>query len=281
MEKLQAALQKAREKRAETLNEPTPTKSARPKSRLLRNDKPDLTTLWADLEPMDIDKTRLRRRKLLTIDAGHEATPFDMLRTKVLQTLAANDWKRIAITSPSPGSGKTTTSANLAASLSRQSELRIMLMDMDMRRPALSNAFMQRGTKSTSDVLEGRVTFADQALWIGTNLAISMNFNAMRDPSDLFLRQRTSEVLDEIEKTYKPNVMLFDMPPLLVNDDTSAFLKNVDCAMIVVEAGVSTLEQVDMCEKELAEQTNVMGMVLNKCRFHSDGYGYYSYNKSY
>ncbi|MEL6519325.1 MAG: CpsD/CapB family tyrosine-protein kinase [Pseudomonadota bacterium] len=281
MEKLQAALQKAREKRAGNGGDETgqyrPAKRANA-SRLLR---PDTSELWATLAPMQVDKTRLSRRKLVTIDAGHEATAFDMLRTKVLTLLSTNNWKRIAVTSPAPGSGKTTTSANLAASLARQLELSILLMDMDMRRPALAEAFMQRGTKSTYDVLERRIAFADQAQRIGPNMAVSMNFNAMRDPSDLFLRQRTTEVLDEIDRTYKPDVMIFDMPPLLVNDDTTAFLSNVDCALIVVEAGVSTLEQVDLCEKELASQTNVMGMVLNKCRFNNDAYGYYSYSKTY
>ena len=104
----------------------------------------------------------------------------------------------------------------------------------------------------------------------------SMNFNAMRDPADLFLRQRTGDIMDEIEAEYKPDLMVFDMPPMLINDDTSAFLKHVDASLIVVEAGVSTIDQVDLCEKELALQTNVLGMLLNKCRFQSDGYGYYS-----
>lgn len=273
MEKLQAALEKAREQRGQTGLRPS--KSRRARDAGLADS--ELNALWDEIPFMEINKTRLQQRKLVFKEAGRLATPFDMLRTKVLQIVAANGWKRIAVTSPSPGCGKMTTSANLAISLGRQQDLRVMFFDMDMRRPALAKTLMQKAkVHNTYDVLERRIPIEQQAERIGKNLIISTNYNAMRDPADLFLRQRTGDIIDEIEATYKPDLMVFDMPPMLINDDTSAFLKHVDCALIVVEAGASTVEQVDLCEKELAVQTNVLGMLLNKCRFQSDGYGYYS-----
>lgn len=273
MEKLQAALEKAREQRGE--GGLRPSKSRRSKDASLADS--ELNALWDEIPYMELNKTRLQKRKLVFTEAGRLATPFDMLRTKVLQIVAANGWKRIAVTSPSPGCGKTTTAANLAISLGRQQDLRVMLFDMDMRRPALTKTLLQKPkVHNTFDVLERRVPLEQQAERIGKNLIVSGNYNAMRDPADLFLRQRTGDIIDEIEATYKPDLVVFDMPPMLINDDTSAFLKHVDCALIVVEAGSSTVEQVDLCEKELAVQTNVLGMLLNKCRFQSDGYGYYS-----
>lgn len=273
MEKLQAALEKAREQRGDAALRPS--KSRRSRDASIADS--ELNALWDKVPYMTIDKVKLQKRKLVFTEAGRLATPFDMLRTKVLQIVAANGWKRIAVTSPSPGCGKTTTAANLAISLGRQQDLKVMLFDMDMRRPALAKTLMQKGgVHNTFDVLERRATLDQQAQRIGKNLIISVNYNAMRDPADLFLRQRTGDIIDELEATYKPDLMVFDMPPMLINDDTSAFLKHVDCALIVVEAGTSTVEQVDLCEKELAVQTNVLGMLLNKCRFQSDGYGYYS-----
>jgi len=275
MEKLQAALEKAREKRGETGGALRPSKARRSKDPGLVAS--ELNALWENIPEMTVNKTRLQKRKLVFMEAGRLATPFDMLRTKVLQIAAANGWKRVAVTSPSPGCGKTTTAVNLALSLGRQPDLRVMLFDMDMRRPALAKTLMQKGmTNSTHDVLDRKVTLEQQAMRIGSNLIISANASPMRDPSELFLRQRTGDIIDELESTYKPDLIVFDMPPMLINDDTSAFLRHVDCALIVVEAGASTVEQVDLCEKELAVQTNVLGMALNKCRFQSDGYGYYS-----
>ena len=71
--------------------------------------------------------------------------------------------------------------------------------------------------------------------------------------------------------------MIFDLPPLLTGDDTRAFLKNVDCALLVLRAEETKSAQIDTSEKEIAKYTNVLGMVLNSCR-HGDetqGYGYY------
>ena len=76
-------------------------------------------------------------------------------------------------------------------------------------------------------------------------------------------------MIDRIEARYKPDVMIFDLPSVLVNDDTRAFLKNVDCALIVVRANQTRYSQFDTCEREIAEHTNVLGVVLNAYR-HAD-----------
>lgn len=232
---------------------------------------------WDQIAPLELTPEKVVNNRLVSLSGGIHATPFDVLRTKVLQLTAANGWSRIAITSPSAGCGKTTTSANLAASLGRQVDMRTILMDMDMRRPTLGQLFDYDGKTSVFDVLEEKVSFADHARRLGPNVALSMNAGPARDPSELLLRKRTEEIIDDIQRTYQPGIMLFDMPPMLANDDTSAFLRIVDCVMIVAEAEVSTTNQIDMCEKELAQQTNVLGVVLNKCRFEDDDYGY-SYN---
>ena len=57
------------------------------------------------------------------------------------------------------------------------------------------------------------------------------------------------------------------MPPMLMSDDAMAFLPHVDCVLLVAAAEKSRLDEVDKCEQELAEQTNVLGVVLNKCRY--------------
>lgn len=276
MEKLQAALQKAREKRGAT----EPDTRRGPIAGRRGPGLADVSAQWEAIREIKLDADKMLRRRLVALGGGSEATPFDVLRTKVLQLMEAGGWKRLMITSPSPGSGKTTTSANLAISIARQKDLRVMLLDLDMRRPALAKLLDYRGEDGVEAVLTGHMAYGDQARRLGPNLALSMNSTPARDPSDLFLRQTTSAAIDAIERTYRPDIMLFDMPPLMVNDDATAFVRNVDCAMIVAEAGVSTLEQIDHCEKELADRTNVLGVVLNKCRFQADG-NYYYYNYGY
>ena len=54
-----------------------------------------------------------------------------------------------------------------------------------------------------------------------------------------------------------------------------AFLPHLDCVLLVAGAEQSRLDEVDKCEQDLAEQTNVLGVVLNMCRYMGEDYGYY------
>ena len=106
------------------------------------------------------------------------------------------------------------------------------------------------------------------------NTAISMTTRVVADPARVILRSHTATLLDQIQADYQPDLMLFDMPPILVSDETRGFLKLVDAVLIVAAAENSTISQVDEVEREVAQYTNVAGVVLNKARFMEDGYGY-------
>ena len=282
MEKLKAALDKARlQREANAASPPEDTTVSTGRAGAVRGAKTTVApsekeSAWASLKPFSPDLRKVGRRRVVSLSAGAEAISYDILRTKVLQLTSAHGWQRIAITSPLAGSGKTTTAINLATSLARQGDRRVILIDLDMRRPGLATLLGAPAGPNVSDVLEGKVPFSEQALRIGDGLAVSINFTTKQAAADLLLRRRTAETIDEIERAFQPDFMIFDMPPMLVGDDASAFLGNVDCAILVAEAGSTTTAQVDTCEKELAEQTNVLGVVLNKCRFGLEGKaGYY------
>ena len=72
--------------------------------------------------------------------------------------------------------------------------------------------------------------------------------------------------MDAIQEAYKPDVMIFDLPSVLVGDNTRAFLKQLDCVLIVARAGVTKYAHFDKCEREISDHTNVLGTVLNAFR---------------
>lgn len=288
MEKLQAALEKARNQRpapSQDRGTPAAPRSGPLAAALRHRPAPQDVrgAAWAALRPFVPDDRYLEKKRVVAFRGTHHATGFDILRTKTLQMMAANGWKRLAITSPGAGSGKTTLTANLAASIVRHPEITAILMDMDMRRPSLGSVFglpdARSGTPGTSDVLEGRVPFADQAWRIGENLLVSANTAALRTSAEVLHSRRATEILADIQQTYDPALMIFDMPPMMVSDDTLGFMGQVDCAILVAEYNVSTVDQIDQCEHALSERTNVLGVVLNKSRFSDEeyGYGYGSY----
>ena len=78
-----------------------------------------------------------------------------------------------------------------------------------------------------------------------------------------------------LKAAFAPDVLLYDLPPMLMSDDAMAFLPHLDAVLLVAGAEKSRLDEVDKCEQDLAENTNLLGVVLNMCRYMGEDYGYY------
>lgn len=276
MEKIQAAIAKARASRSQRPEAKGGAAKAQGKTAgplLLEN--PDLVAAtWAALEEFKPTVAQMDRSHIATFGGGMGAMAFDALRTKVLQQMRLNDWKRVAITSPGADCGKSTVALNLAFSLARQPDMRTILMDIDLRHPSLAKLVGLNQELNLSDVFKGQSSFSENALRYGANMALACSTRVVRNPSELLASPDTAAALDQIETEYAPDVMVFDMPPMLATDDMMAFASQVDCVILLAAAEQSTIKEIDTCERELASQTNVLGIVLNKCRHVEQGYGY-------
>lgn len=276
MERIQEAIAKARATRG-TSSAVLAPKDAGAIEPTLDNTQLEVTTAWAALAPLDVSQKLATKGRIVTISGSKEATSFDAMRTKVIQQMRANNWRRLAITSPTAACGKSTISLNLAFSLARQPDLRTILIELDLRRPSMAKTLHVSPKISFSQVLENGASFADNAFGFGNNLAIATNTGPVRNAAELLQASTTAERLAEIEATYAPDIMIFDMPPMLLTDDAMAFASRVDCVLLIAAAEATTVKEIDTCEREIASQTNVMGVVLNKCRYMGPeyGYGYY------
>jgi Mrp family chromosome partitioning ATPase len=232
---------------------------------------------WDSLTVFKPSIRRLRRNRVVAADGGRPAMDFDVIRTRMMQVMAANGWKRVAITSPTAACGKSTMVMNLAYSLSRHRDHRTMVLEMDMRKPSLSRAMQIPGEHQFSRVLEGRAPFEDHAVRVNDNLIFATNVNAVAGSAELLQSPGTAAVLDDLTARYAPDMILFDMPPMLTGDDTMAFLSRVDCVLLLAAAEETSIKQIDKCERDIASQTTVMGVILNKCRYmdRDNAYDYY------
>lgn len=277
MEKIQQALAKARASRDGGQPGAVPAKSVTQSVEVQADAVNDVSEAWKSLPSFNPDAQKLVQSRIMTLSSGQDTTPFDVMRTKVLQTMRANNWRRLAITSPTPECGKSTIALNLGFSLARQHDIRSIVAELDMRRPSLAKTLGIHPSKNFANVLQGTADFAQSAMCFNNNLALAVNAGVVRDPAEVLHAARVPGVLAEIESRYAPDLLIFDMPPMLVSDDTMAFAGQVDCVLLVAGAESSTVKEIDTCERELASQTNVMGVVLNKCHFMGKDYGYSYY----
>lgn len=272
MDRLQQAIQKAREERESRQSQPLP-----PVDDPLRSQPSEelgsTEDLWLSVPEIRIEQRAVSRNRLLSYRGGPDATPYDMLRTKMMQQILSNGWRRVALTSPYSGCGKSTATANLAFSLSRQEDLRTIVIDFDMRRRGLAEILKQTGSHSMADVIQGKVPFHEHALRYSDNVIFGLNYTSTRNPAEILQSRRMIEFLEQLEADFKPDIILFDTPPMMVSDDSHGFLRNVDCALLLAAAEETSIDHIDVAEQQLAELTKVMGIVLNKCRYISGAFG--------
>lgn len=278
MERIQAAIQKAKEQRGAGMQGAAALamKSVRRGAAPRRGAPAEPAPIWADLEPFEPDPRLMERNRIVTFaDSDPVHATFDMLRTKVLRSMRQNGWVSLGVTSPTNGCGKTTTSLNLAFSLADQEDLRTVLVDLDLRRPAVARDIGLTRPQSMAGVLQGTRTIAESFVRYGDNLAIGTNAQGIRDAAELLMSPATAEGVAGLKVAFRPDILIYDLPPMLQSDDVMAFLPHLDCVLLVAAAEKSRLDEVDKCEHDLAEQTNVLGVVLNMCRYTGEDYGYY------
>lgn len=277
MEKLQAAIEIARRKRGTAQAAaaepgaapdvaPAPQPAA-PRTTMAARAENGLESLWTALPEAPLNRAALIQSRILSQNASQDSTPFDVLRTKILYQMRQNGWRRLAITSPLPQSGKTTTAVNLALALGRQPELHSMLFDFDLRAPTVAEKLGLPNPPSIVPLLRGERSFADHACRVGPNLALALSGVPDTDPTRLLMADATRITLARIQQDYQPDIMIFDLPSILIGDDARAFLQHVDCALIIARADETRYGDFDSCEREVGEYTNVLGVVLNGYRY--------------
>ena len=256
MERIQSALAKARAARDRKMQASAPGGAAAMES-----------GPWQDLAEVVLDPKRLERNRIVAMHPGQTAASFDLMRTNMIRTLRTNGWTRVAITSPTPGCGKSTIALNLAFSLARMSDTRVLLIELDLRHPSLLSLMALEPGQDFGGMLAKGTLDLRQIRRCGPNLAFAASSQPIASPAELLSATRTADLIDEIETRLRPDVILFDMSPMLVNDDAISFLDQVDCALMVAAADETTITEVDRCGKDLAKRTQVLGVVLNKCRY--------------
>jgi protein-tyrosine kinase len=186
---------------------------------------------------------------------------FRTLRSRLHQIAGTRTLKRILVTSSIPAEGKTFVAANLALSIVRQPDRRVLLIDADLRVSRLHLAFGAPATPGLTEYLRGE---ADEYSVIqnGTdeNLCLIPGGTEVTNPSELLLSERMKRLLDLVTPMF--DFVILDSPPAIPVHDPSLLADFCDGTLFVVRAGVSELEVVARAAAEF-EGKNLLGVVLN------------------
>lgn len=194
------------------------------------------------------------------------ARAFDLLRTRLRQTTLEHGWVNIAITSPTSGCGNSFSATNLALSLSRVPGSRTVLMDMNLRNPGLAHAFDMEAPGAMSDLLGGRSSLGQQMVRVSDTLALGLNNQVEVNAAEILQDRTTAETLLRMRASLQPEIVLYDMPPMLEHDDLSAFLPQLDGVLLISDGSQTMARHLRECERMLEGQAPLLGIILNRAR---------------
>jgi len=208
-----------------------------------------------------------------------EGEAFRALRTNVRFSHVDRPRRTVLVTSTGPEEGKSTVLSNLAVSLA-QSGRRTLVVDTDLRRPALHELFDRPNARGLVDLLAGDATLEEtlQATdWEGLDLLACGTLPP--NPAELIESTRLQERISELRSRY--DYVLLDSPPAGALVDASLLAGLSDGVLFVVEPGRFDARDVRGAFVQLERAgARLYGVVLNKAprdeRANLYGYAYAS-----
>ncbi|MGM0931615.1 MAG: polysaccharide biosynthesis tyrosine autokinase [Actinomycetota bacterium] len=186
----------------------------------------------------------------------------------------------MVITSSLPDEGKTTVTANLASIIAASGQ-QVTVVDGDLRRPSLTEAFGLVPGAGVTDVLTGRAQLDDvlQPWGPQPNLMVLGAGRVPPNPSELVGSAAMTHMLRELATK---SIVLIDTSPMLPVTDAAILASIADGALVVVSAGRSRIEELERTRQSLSlVGARVLGVILNRVPnhgFEAKRYGYYGQN---
>ncbi len=170
--------------------------------------------------------------------------------------------KTILITSPSQGNGKTTTAVNLALVMS-QGDQKTVLVDADLRRPAVHTSLKMSVKPGLAEVIQGDQNAQSTVrVWKKNKLQVITAGSRMPNVTEIAGSKRIGSVLQTLKETFE--VVIVDAPPLVISDAYNLASK-VDGVVLVMVPGQTREEQARVMKDQLERSgAKVIGVVFNK-----------------
>ena len=224
----------------------------------------------------DLDDPR-PARIAITDPYGNATQQFRRLAFRTREVADTRQTRSIVVTSAQVGDGKTTTICNLAVQLARLDQSRrVILVDLDLRRPSVAAALGLEFDISVDAVLRGEQRLDDAILETDVEGLSILALNApTADPESLLAHPNLHSMIRELESRF--DIVLIDTPPVLAVTDAQIILRHASAGIFVARAGSTTVKSIRRA-LDLLPTRKFLGSFLNsspKALGMMSSYGYY------
>ncbi|UCD77257.1 MAG: polysaccharide biosynthesis tyrosine autokinase [Desulfobacterales bacterium] len=276
--KLRKALEKAKQTRGEVARlEVAERPPELPKDDEKKSDKGWKPLVYSKSRHIELDTKAVLENRCICIDPNStEINCYKILRTKIQQLTKYKGWNTVMITSALPGEGKTLTSINLALTFAKAYNQTVMLVDCDLRNQDIHKVLGFQSNAGLIDYLVDDRPLHEAIIWPGIDkLTVMSGGRTIQDSTELLGSPRMQALVKEMKSRYDDRYVIFDVPPLLVLADALALAPYIDCIVMVVEEGRTSMREA-IRALEMLPKEKFIGFVMNRqTSITTEYYGYY------
>lgn len=228
--------------------------------------------LLNQFKPLPMNLSATSRLICYTEKDSPAAEAFRLLGVRLRDMRRTRPLRKILITSTIPQEGKSMVAANLACTLAGASEQKVLLLEGDVRRPALTEVFGIHGHPGLCEWLQGERSLMTSIYRIEeTGFWIMPAGMSPANPLELLQSGKLSALLGQLSEWF--DTIIVDSPPLLPLADTSVWVRLSDGVLLVTRQGKTEKRQLKRGLEGIDHQ-KLIGAILNSSKNlpHSDYY---------
>lgn len=274
MEKIKDALDKAKVQRSTKV--PLLTTIRNKVVNKLSHDDNELSSIvYNEFNVVHLNPIHLEQNRIVALNKHDPMSwAFDSLRTQVLQKMSENNWRTIAVISPTPAAGKSVIAINLGISIAQQPQKTAMIVDFDLRKPRIAEYLGIKREKSINDFLSGDADLSEIIVNPGIpRLTVIPTNKSVKQSSETLSSNNVQKLIVELRERYESRIVIFDLPPILNADDAMVLLPQVDCVLLVMGNGQHTQSEIAETMR-LLSKSNILGVVVNRAEVEPRDYYY-------
>jgi Mrp family chromosome partitioning ATPase len=221
--------------------------------------------VYTSTKTVEVTDDTMRAQRLITgFEGGAFVDAYKVLRTQVVQQCRQKGRNVLGITSPTPHAGKTLTAVNLSLALAMDLAHTVLLVDADMRRPGVHQAFGMESCPGLTEYLFDEIPLEQLLVHPGIGRFVFLpGGRTITNSAEALASPRMGALVEELKHRYPARLLVFDLPSLLSRADVLGFVPHIDALLLVVEEGRTGSKDVERAMTALKGSVPVLGGILN------------------
>ena len=203
------------------------------------------------------------------------------IRSSIMLSISEAPPQVVVVTSANPSEGKSTFASNLAIAMASP-DRKCLLVDCDLRKPAIHKTFSLPLQPGLTNYLTGNVTLEEIVNPTGVpNLYLLSAGPTPPNPNELFGSATFNNLINQLRQEF--HHIIIDTPPLVGFADSRSIAANADGVVLIVKHHFTTREAGRLAIQLLSQSNcRILGGVLTMAKKDRLGYdGYYDYYQYY